>query len=464
MLPGHGRNLRVGNRTGKNMVSISIGNLWDNQESAWLNLNGGSIEPPLLGTVYDYKIQPGSTVTENLHIALRGSTSSIRNTIKALEDYLVKINRHSREGIGQPHYLRMYDQNDSSYRYSHLLSAHLEGLPDTLLYKETGSLAIDLIVTRENFWDSDEIALPLSNSTGTDVTSGLTIFNHAAETYENYCTIDTSGLGSDFPPPMRLEFTNLYSSNLLGDLWMGAFGLDSEGEFPNLQFEIATGTAGSLVMDSSASNGSYFSATWTAAGWQTLTTLLISSSTLQDCDGRWFLPILRLHTDPSIANLQLRLAITAGASTIFESPAKTISTTQCFALFTPIQLPMGDLPKLSASTPYTVNLQALCPSSGSYALQLDWLGFLPQDLFTYYQSIAGAAQSDVITDDGFSGKVATNRSYAELITHRRVGSPPLLVGKHSTRLYLFMVSLANKAETARAISLKAWYRKRRQVL
>ncbi len=448
------------------MAQIAIGSLDACQAGDWFDLNEGTVQAPILGTLYDPKVCAGEVVQERLRIGMRGSAAAMRTVIQRLESLVCRVHRYAADGVGCAQYLRIQTDEDGFYRYSRILSASLEGLPEGLAFRESGSGGIDLVITRENHWDSAEMPLPLSNASGSLLTEGITVVNHhyPAGSLENFVEIDCSALGSDCPAPIRLEISNTFSGVANGDLWVGAFGLDSPGDFPNLQCEITSGASGTLISGADASADNYTQVSWSGSGWQDLTSVSLSSADLMDCAGRWFTPILRLQDYNTNPGLQLRLAVSAGGTAIYSGPAADLPIQQAYLLLPPLQLPLGRLPGRYPVSSYTVSVQGYTPDAAAHSLTLDYLSFLPMDALVCYQASGGAETGDLLSDDGFDGRLASMRSLQELRTYRRIGMPPVLMGVHACRLYFFWTSTNAKAYQDRTLQVKAWYRQRRKTL
>jgi len=205
------------------MSRLDLGNLADPEESAWYCLNDGPMDPGLLGTQYDPIVTPAEVVTETLRVGLRGSPTELRAVIRRLSQIVELVRLNNEHGIGHAIYLRAFPPESASPVYTRLLRAELRTLPGALVYEEGGALAVDLVVTRFNYFDGVEQALNLANSAGSGYSVSLLNFDdELAAGNDNYFYVNTSELESDLPAPLRLQITN-NNSAALRQLFVGAF-------------------------------------------------------------------------------------------------------------------------------------------------------------------------------------------------------------------------------------------------
>ena len=196
------------------MITLAIGDLRHNPEYAWLNLAGASLPQGLIGAVYDPRTGDGRTVEERITLVLKGTPAQIAAVMLRLEEKVALANRYTSEGVGVAHYLRVSYEPDASCYYARVLHARLEPKPNSLAYTSGGSLGVDLVFTREDHFDGEQVALPLSNRNGTRVTTGLAVSNHADSGHDNFVSIAADDLLTELPAPLRLEITNTTASEI----------------------------------------------------------------------------------------------------------------------------------------------------------------------------------------------------------------------------------------------------------
>ena len=72
--------------------------------------------------------------------------------------------------------------------------------------------------TRPNYFDGDQVELPLTGRAGSDVTGGIAIKNHTDADAADGSTvlIKAADAVSDLPAPLRLELLNTMGAGLAG--------------------------------------------------------------------------------------------------------------------------------------------------------------------------------------------------------------------------------------------------------
>ncbi|MFZ3071092.1 MAG: hypothetical protein WA110_08235, partial [Anaerolineaceae bacterium] len=216
---------------------------------------------------------------------------------------------------------------------------------------------------------------------------------------------------------------------------------------------------------SAAASGGYYSAlSFSGGSWRPLTSWVLLAADLSIYRGCSFLPLLRFQNVPAMENLQFRLSLSVGGVTLYRAPASFYPAGQGYLALVPLRLPPGDLPGRNSAAAQTLTLEVLSPLSGSYALDLDYLFLMPQNSFAHYQPIATLGQNSKLLDDTFTNQSWSLISDQELPTHQRLGNSPFLSLVSANYFYIFQTNGANLAPIDQTISVKAWYRKRTQVI
>ena len=445
------------------MTVLSIGQLGYPSHN-WFNLNDADLMPGLLGADYRFRLAPGETVQETINLRLHGTAPELRAILNVLEGLASPKTGLARAFPSAPYCLCYWNEVENHFFYSRLLSLSLGSLPAHLPASERGALSLELLIIRENHWESDPVLLTLAN-TGGGSSTGLTLFNHddTSPGHDNWCLTTTSSLALVQPSPLKLEITNLIASPDLGDLYVGMFNLMGGGTIPNFTFEAENGSSGTKITSTNASGSAYSQLAWSGNAWTTLTSWTINPTDLTTCANRVLLPILRFFSVPAEANLELRLTLSTNGNLVYQSPSFLMPSAQDYLPLSPFHLPAGVLPLEVEALSHVLTLQARLPGAGAHSLDLDYLLLLPRDGFAHFQSVAGLMQNAILLDDSYLNLTWSRSGSYELATHTRAGSPLNLLPGSETRLYFFQSDGAKLSPITRAIKVKASYRLRRQM-
>jgi hypothetical protein len=452
------------------MSRLDIGNLIDPEETAWFCLNEGPLIPAILGTHYEPADSLEETVTETLRISLRGNRAELRAVTTRLEGICRQVQLYEEQGFGTPLYLRVILPNDYDPLYSRLRHAELHSGPGELAFEEHGNLTLNLVITRQNAFNSNEQPLLLNNSAGAGFTAVLKNCADALDAGNaNYFWVQTDALGTQLPAPMRLKVTN-QGSDHLARLLVGAYHLPSGADKPPLVLEGEHAEEGVEVPAGNASNGAYARFTLSRGAWQALASWQLTQSQLEALGGRLYLPILRFPGPLSTGLLQLRVALSfpglpaALGTTLYQSPALNAVEEQGYLLLTPLRLPFSGrlLEVQPAALRFT--LQAYAPGTDSQTLNLDDILLLPLESFAWFTSTAGLQASAALIDDTFLQKTYTLANSKEMRTHQRGGDYFYLPPGSTSWFFFFQVNGQGLAPIDLPIRVQAWYRQRRRIL
>jgi hypothetical protein len=446
------------------LITLAIGDLRHNPDYAWLNLAGASLPQGLIGAVYNPRTGDGRTVEERITLVMKGTPTHIAAVMLRLEEKVALANRYTTEGVGVAHYLRISYEPDASYYYSRILQARLEPKPNSLAYTSGGSLGVDLVFTRADHFDGEQVALPLSNRNGTRVTTGLTVSNHADSGHDNFVSITADDLLTELPAPLRLEITNSTAIGALKDLWVGSYQYNRLSALPQLAYEGESATGGTDVSDANSSGGAFRRVTWADAGWTSLLYWTLSATNLSRFQGRALLPLIRLANAHAYADLQLRLMLKAGNIILYEGDSQYVSADLGYVTFPALRLPPAALSGVLSAQAQSLHLYGNKPNTDSYTLDLDHLQLLPLDAFSHYQGLVNLAQNDTLVDDAFEGLFHGVQGGYELSTHIPIQQGLQVQPEHHTKLVFFQSDGDDAAPIERTLSVKAWYRRRKRVL
>lgn len=446
------------------MINLAIGDLYHNPDYAWMILKGSSSMSGIVGANYESAIAFGNEVDEEILLTLKGTHAQMDAVIQALEQKILLANRYSEDRIGYPHYLRVMADQSGNYFYSRILQASLTPSKKSMTYYAGGSLGMVMKIRRKNCFDSDEVILPISGSGMGDVTTGLPLVNHDDSGHDHGFYAYQDDVETELPAPLRLEITNTDASNTLKDLIIGSFQYDVLSTKPKLVYEAETGSGGTTVSSSDASNGSYQRHTWSAEGWTDLTTWAMSLSDLAKYQGRAVRPVLRLANVHAYDGLMMKLSMVSNGVTIWMGNEVPAVAGDGFVEFGVLRIPAGET--LGTNGPYTqdLHLHVYKEGTSSVTLDLDDLILMPTDSYTKHLGLVPLSQNNKLIDDAFYGVSYGEQADYEMSTHIALNKGHFLMPKHNGYFVVFMVNGSDMARISQSISVKAWYRQRRRIL
>lgn len=446
------------------MANIAIGDLCDAAAGGWVTLNGAELMPGLAGAEVDLSTGDGERRKEVIKLKLCGSLPEMRAVVDQLNrlfDGLGPVGRPTRREIC----LRVLPPGEAGYVYSHILEAEWQSPAGFSVEFARGSTSLTLRLTREDWFDAERVALPISNTSAVAETLGLRVYNHddGKIGHDNWFSVNVGALMNQRPYPLRLEISNESPGGLLEDLRIGSLLMDSSGSFPQLVLEAENGSHGTAIASTQASGGKYARISWSSAGWQTLTSWVISGVDVTKLGGRVLLPILRFFTPPVETGLGWRLVLSTAGRTAWEGPAQTGDAQPGYVTLNPMRLPGALVPLESLAAACTVSLQVFHVESGAHQVELDYLLLLPQETGTYYRSVTGLEQGGLLIDDSSRLACWSEAGDYELISHQKIGFPLMVYPGSEQRFYLFQVDGSQMAPIDRQVSVRAWYRERRRL-
>lgn len=452
------------------MTRLDLGNLVEPEETAWYCLNDGPVASGILGTQYEQVLQPGETVTEMLRLGLSGTPTEMRAIISRLEEFCQQASLYQNERRGLPLYLRVFPADNSEPLVSRLLSVELQAQPSALAFEERGSMALDLIIKRENAFFGAEQPLTLTNTAGSGITANLKNYDDdLAPGNDNYFYVPTESLGSDLPAPVHLQITNTGNAPLQ-QLLVGVYHAPDHLDKPPLVLEGEAAPEGSVISNSAASHGAYGQFMLSGGAWCSLASWELSETMLETMGGRLFLPIVRFFSSPVAGILQFRVALSfpglppALGTTLYQSSAVSRVENQRYLLLQPVRMPFGELPLRFPPAAVRFTLQTFSPTTGNQTIAIDDILLLPQEEFAWFISSAGLPAGARLIDDAFAQQTYTLVNYQELHTHQRLGAWLSLPSGKASWFFFFQVNADGIAPIDLPITVKTWYRRKRQVL
>lgn len=328
--------------------------------------------------------------------------------------------------------------------------------------------------TRHNWWEGPETQIPLSNTNGTDNTTGLNIFNtndgagSSPNDRVNYADIDGEDVDGTLDGLTRIELKNTYSSDLLYMVWIGQNFTDPVACKWFWDANAASYT-GSSVSSALGSGNNYVNVALVSGTEADLLTWTIHSSELDGFAGRMYKAMLRLVSTFN-TNVRYRIRLKWKNSTIWESGlvslAGAVYATAIRELAT-FKLPPW-VAGLSGQDSIQMILRGYHTAGGTITISIDSLQLTPVDGWRQLAYVGyGATVNMWITDDGINNRLyASNGSGTNVVGNLvGYGTPISLRPGVDQRLYFqFHSNVVNQAELDRVVQAKLYYRPRRHSL
>ncbi len=437
------------------MNQIAIGD-----PTAWTVLSGASVAVPFRRAAPFFNFNNDPIVQEKIEITLSGLPTQISSAVGTLEQIARRAEAYLRGEYAHPQYLRFVPESIFNY-YAQISNIYLETNPTGYATLQKGSLLISLHYTRPNYFDCDNLALPLTSHAGEDVTTPITITNHTDSGHSNSVLIKAAHTFGDFPCPLRIELTNTAAATTWGRIIVGAYHhptVTVQDPFFCMANDM---TGGSQFANAAAINGYYRTFSFTSATFFSFMSFSITAANIKRLDGRTYRPILNLYNTHAYTDLQLRLRLLFGTYVLHVSDIVYSDPSYKYIMFPPIQLPPNQILRELDRQHITIELQALREGGGAAAISTDQLLLLPIEHALTFEQFIPVSPSDVLVYDAH--RALSNIRYAgstEAVSHIRQGGPLLIHPKENNRIIFNAYNLSNDLIIADTATLRCYYRPR----
>lgn len=450
-------------------LSLSDGTTTVNLSSSGVFLTRYSPQPPSVrtgsarGLDGDDVTDPAyENVTETIELLpYAANTTALQAVVNGIERLIDYAKQRQKFRTGPRVYLQLQVDGESNTYRSEILYGRFEPAEDALSIWGNYQFPARLSVTRRYFWEGALTELQLSTSNSSAATGGKTIYNHddSDAGNDNWVQIAAAQVGGAIPAPLRLTLQNTTgSAQDYRNIYMAVNAYSDPANFTHIiEGESVVSGYGTSTSLSTCSGGSYVARTLSVGTnemhWN------ISSTQLQDTQGRDFRILMRLVTQP----------------------ASTIYVTACiYDKDGLIPLATGDEVKITASTNAIVDLGVLAIPPGGYnttfgavrlvlklrttgtpSVSIDYFQLTPTDSFRkLYQLGYSAANNSYIIDDGIEGYTVLQESSVDYPIYT-VYDSPLIVFPNRIQKIIILHDEGSSSVIANTFSIRAYYRPRR---
>lgn len=412
--------------------------------------------------------EPGSEPRATEEVGLRadlnlvGTREEIEITVETINRQLEQAIRAQEDRAIDKVYIEA--NTGSGWMRSEIVDGVLE--VDTKYYDRLNRnhVPASLLITRKNWWEGAEIALPIGNANGADPAK---VFNcndgsgTAPNMMVNSASVAAGLILGDLPTPVRLEIVNDYTKNL-GALWIGLNKTRADwNESWSLEAEAAIGIT--PVSATGASGGAIAQGQMTFGDsplpilrWE------IPDTIINKLRGHRVRMLLRPYYTGAYSNFKYKLKMVAGSLTVYETDWIRESAFYAQHWLDLFDFPMP--PWLEGETDLAglvLELWAAPTITGTWTWAFDDVMLFAQDGFVNLETMT--VQGGKVVIDGDRGW-SEDQDGKKRGLRKMVGSLMLTPGAYHLFSFAAHTSLANQAPINHSLIVSGSYRPRRWTL
>lgn len=380
---------------------------------------------------YDYE-----TVTETIEMTpYASSTSTLQAVVNGI-DRLLEAARRRQESNSEPRvYLQLQVDGESDTYRSEILYGRLELQENALAVWGNYQVPARLYITRRPYWEGPRTELSISSSSSSAGTGGKPITN----TVNNWIQIANTQVGGVLLTPVELQLTN-----------NGGSGVGYRN------FYIGTNATSGTTLTHSYSGGSV-SLSLVSGIYTGQITVALSAAQMALTKGKPFRILARFTTQTASVYCKPILKDVNNLMTLVEGDEQYMPLASAgtkWVDFGTLPLPPGGY-----STAWTdTNLNFYFRAASAASLTIDVARLLPMDSYQYIvQRGFTVGAGGVMTFDNIEGLYhQAGQSIYSVRTEK-----PLMIFPNVTQRINIMFDEGASSDTAKTLSVQAFYRKRR---
>ncbi len=444
------------------MNNLEIGTLSLSGSQTWVQVLGEGRHPLLTSAKYLRSLSDQPEVEEELLLFFCGSQPDLEGMLQTFRSMVAATEGHF-AGLPQ---MMLKTSLDAEDYFSPVLEASFDESLEPAEQLALGTLRLKIKFKRLQFCNSAEVELPLTPPGGSSQTGGTLLYNHEDlhSGHHGSAVVNTAVLDTNLPVSLRVELTNNYNAQALGNFCLGLLTSSAMGYFPKLDFEAEEGSALPQLASNTDSGAAYVQSSWSGNAWTSLLSYPISDINLAILNETPLLPILRFSTRPADESLQFRLRLSLEGSLVFLSGATGLSRQGNRLVLPSLRLNQNALPGVEMPSALLLELQAISSETGTHSLMLDSFRLLPQAGFAGFTAMAGLPYGGKLIDQPARGLAWSRVAAHERQTHSRFGTEFIIPAGCYGKIFVQGEGLNGQAEIERTFSLRVWGSKRRQIL
>lgn len=406
------------------------------------------------------------TVTESIPLMLyAASASAMQTAIGTLERLLDDARRRTQRQTGVKVYLNVQLDSDAAAWRSELIDARLELKENSLQVWAQAKMDATLYIERVPYFEGALTQIPLTNSSATSDTTGLTIYNHndSGTGHDHYAGILAADVAGNLPAPIKLELTNTtgdsqeyYQFFIANNVFNDPVNFAVSGIL-EAESTVVSGY-GTAASNADSSGGQYVTHTGTG-DWNML--FEVAQGIVADCAGYPFHVLARFRTPPS-GYCSAALTSATGSATLDRGDEVNVGALyQDLVDFGVLYIPPGG---------YSANwaahrLKLAFRTDGEATAEVDYLALFPAYSFREIKTHGiEIANGDTVVDDGVEGRAYMGVGGYEQPWLLALGAPIYVYPGRIQRLYFLWSLLDHTSPIAQTFTVKAWYRPRRSTV
>jgi len=445
------------------MIQIAIG-----EEGSWTIIDGLSVAAPYKNAVCFFEQSNADQVTDKIEIFLKGTPTQIFAAIATIEKVCLNSDLNSHGLYAKPQFLRFQLEAAGPYFYAEFQHPYITTNQAAYQTHFKGSIVLNIHYTRSNAFYSDLTALPLTGRNGTDVTTGLSIFNCTdyVAAHGSTVLVKPADLTAPMPSPLRIDLENTFATNQIKDIFIGSYHHPTyAGE--DIFFYGSPDFSGGTQWTNAGAIGDYYRRfSWSPTTWSSLGTVSLDLPTVQLLADHNFRPFLHLFNSHAYTDLYFKFQLQRGTSVIYSSESVFADPNFDYIFFPPMAIPPNQV--LRETNPHSLDLvlYAYKPTAATYTIDIDQLQLFPLDYSAFFKGFFQMAQDDRFIYDSFRNlhNVRYSSAGSETVSHIRQGGPLLARPGMNTRLFFILANQNNTVEKLRTADLIISQRKKFRVL
>jgi hypothetical protein len=355
-------------------------------------------------------------VTEPVEFLIADTTTANVQAKLAALDVLLQGARRAQNGRGARVYLHFQAGADSAAWRSEILDYRLELGEDAAVGLYQARLECTLIIVRRFYWESTTLTtLPLTNGNGTDVTTGLNIYNHddSGTGNDNWVQIASTDVTGVLPAGCQVRLTNnIGASRTFTKIYLALNAYSDPANFSHILEGESRASGGTVVSDATYYSNGQALAIALGSGVTPSTstfTWTLPAATLQDAAGRPFRLLARFAGGLGTTTVYAEVRAANGTSVLWRGDS--VALPDLYGGLT--DLGVVPLPPGGYSTAYGALTLALT-FTGVASRYLDFLQLTPMDAFVLLECMAPCAHGESVMYDSIDDRQYILSGTAEL--------------------------------------------------
>jgi len=403
-------------------------------------------------------------VTEPVEFLIADTTTANVQAKLAALDVLLQGARRAQNGRNARVYLHFQAGADSAAWRSEIVDYRLELGEDAAVGLYQARLECTLIVVRRPYWEDTVLrTVQLTNGNGTNITTGLTIYNHddGATGHDNWVQIPSAAATGVLPAGVQVLLTNnIGTARTFTKIYLALNAYSDPANFTHILEGESRASGGTVASDVAYSNGQalYFGIGAGSTPGTSTFVWTLPAATLQDAAGRAFRLLARFAGGLGTTTVYAEVRAANGASVLWRGDS--VALPDLYGGLT--DLGVVPLPPGGYSTAYGALTLALT-FTGIAQRYLDFIQLTPMDGFVLLECMAPCAHGESVMYDSIEDRQYILSGTAELGYVTASGGPLLLQPGVINRLIVLQENSTgtNRGEISEMFTVLIRYRPRR---